>query len=116
MSDVAAGHAHRPRDDSGAVLPRPQDIQPVANETRDRIITGLVTLIPFLALGFAAWQVWGSWLHWSDVFLFVAHLHPHRARDHGRLPPPPHPPRLQDQAVAARPARRSSARRRSRAR
>src|SRR3954469_25644616 len=51
--------------------PLPSDIQPVANETRDRIITGLVTLIPFVALGLAAWQVWGSALHWSDVFLFL---------------------------------------------
>ena len=51
--------------------PLPSDIQPVANETRDRIITGLVTLVPFVALGFAGWQVWGKALHWSDVFLFV---------------------------------------------
>jgi stearoyl-CoA desaturase (Delta-9 desaturase) len=51
--------------------PRPSDIQPVANETLDRIITGLVTLVPFLALIFAGWQVWGKALHWSDVFLFV---------------------------------------------
>ena len=51
--------------------PLPSDIQPVANETRDRIITGLVTLVPFVAIGLAAWQVWGSALHWSDVFLFV---------------------------------------------
>ena len=40
--------------------PLPSDIQPVANETRDRIITGLVTLIPFVALGLAGWQVWGE--------------------------------------------------------
>ena len=53
--------------DSG---PQPSDIQPVANETRDRIITGLVTAVPFAALFLAAWQVWGSALHWSDVFLF----------------------------------------------
>src|SRR3954470_15722325 len=51
--------------------PRPSDIQPVENETRDRIITGLVTLVPFIALGFAGWQVWGKALHWSDVFLFL---------------------------------------------
>lgn len=51
--------------------PLPSDIQPVENETRDRIITGLVTVIPFVALIFAGWQVWGSALHWSDVFLFV---------------------------------------------
>jgi stearoyl-CoA desaturase (Delta-9 desaturase) len=51
--------------------PGPGDIQPVANETRDRIITGLVTIVPFVALGVAAWQVWGNALHWSDVFLFL---------------------------------------------
>lgn len=51
--------------------PLPSDIQPVENETRDRIITGLVTVVPFVALVFAGWQVWGSALHWSDVFLFV---------------------------------------------
>jgi stearoyl-CoA desaturase (Delta-9 desaturase) len=50
---------------------RASDIQPVANETRDRIITGFVTLIPFVALFVAAWQVWGSALHWSDIFLFL---------------------------------------------
>ena len=53
------------------VGPLPSDIQPVENETRDRIITGLVTLVPFIAVGVAGWQVWGSALHWSDVFLFV---------------------------------------------
>jgi stearoyl-CoA desaturase (delta-9 desaturase) len=51
--------------------PLPSDIQPIANETRDRIITGLVTLVPFAAIGLAGWQVWGKALHWSDVFLFV---------------------------------------------
>ena len=54
-----------------AAGPLPSDIQPVANETRDRIITGLVTLIPFLAIGFAAWQVWDQALHWRDVFIFL---------------------------------------------
>src|ERR1700710_1482125 len=51
--------------------PQPGDIQPVENETRDRIITGLVTVVPFVALFVAAWQVWGSAVHWSDVFLFL---------------------------------------------
>ena len=49
----------------------PSDIQPVENETRDRIITGLVTLIPFVAIGIAGWQVWDQALHWRDVFLFA---------------------------------------------
>ena len=30
--------------------PLPSDIQPVEHETRDRIITGLVTVLPFVAL------------------------------------------------------------------
>jgi stearoyl-CoA desaturase (delta-9 desaturase) len=53
------------------VGPLPSDIQPVENETRDRIITGLVTVVPFLAVIVAGWQVWGSALNWTDVFLFV---------------------------------------------
>jgi stearoyl-CoA desaturase (Delta-9 desaturase) len=52
--------------------PLPSDVQPVEHETRDRIITGIVTVLPFLALGFAAWQVWGSALHWMDLFLFLS--------------------------------------------
>src|SRR3954454_17751790 len=49
----------------------PSDIQPVANETRDRIITGLVTLVPFVAIGIAGWQVWEQELHWGEIFLFI---------------------------------------------
>jgi stearoyl-CoA desaturase (delta-9 desaturase) len=52
--------------------PGPSDVQPVANETRDRIITGFVTLVPFVALALAAWQVWDRALHWRDLALFVA--------------------------------------------
>jgi stearoyl-CoA desaturase (delta-9 desaturase) len=47
------------------------DIEPVAHETRDRIITGTVTVVPFLALGVVAWQVWASLLHWSDILVFA---------------------------------------------
>jgi stearoyl-CoA desaturase (Delta-9 desaturase) len=49
----------------------PDDVEPCHHETRDRVITALVTLVPFLALGVAAWQLWGSWLAWSDAALFV---------------------------------------------
>jgi stearoyl-CoA desaturase (delta-9 desaturase) len=51
--------------------PGPDDIEPVAHETRDRIITGTVTVVPFLALGIVAWQVWASLLHWSDIIVFA---------------------------------------------
>src|SRR4051794_22998040 len=49
----------------------PDDIQPVANETRDRIITGTVTVLPFLALFVAIWQTWNGLLHGSDIVAFV---------------------------------------------
>ena len=51
--------------------PGPDDIQPVAHETRDRIITGAITVIPFLALGVVVWQAWQSALHWNDVVVFA---------------------------------------------
>jgi stearoyl-CoA desaturase (delta-9 desaturase) len=51
--------------------PTEADVQPVANETRDRIITGLVTVIPFLALGVVGWQLWEQWLHWHDLVVFA---------------------------------------------
>ncbi len=52
-----------------------QLIQPVEHETTDRIITGLVTAIPFLLLAVAAWQVWDQALHWRDLaILAVAYV------------------------------------------
>jgi stearoyl-CoA desaturase (Delta-9 desaturase) len=53
--------------------PRPaaDDVQPSTNETRDRIITGVVTLAPFLALGLVAWQLWDRALHWHDLTVFA---------------------------------------------
>jgi stearoyl-CoA desaturase (Delta-9 desaturase) len=57
----------------GARAPRPgaDAIQPVEHETLDRIITGLVTVVPFLLLGVAAWQLWNKALHWSDLTIFA---------------------------------------------
>ncbi|HEX6586964.1 MAG TPA: fatty acid desaturase [Solirubrobacterales bacterium] len=46
-------------------------IQPVEHETRDRIITGLLTVVPFLLLGLAAWQVWNEALRWHDLLVFA---------------------------------------------
>jgi stearoyl-CoA desaturase (delta-9 desaturase) len=47
-------------------------IQPVEHETADRIITALVSLIPFLLLAVAAWQVWNEALHWRDLAILAA--------------------------------------------
>src|SRR5687768_4370803 len=60
---MAVSTQHRP--------PTAADVQPVQNETRDRIITGLVTILPFIAVGVAAWQVWAELLGWSDVIVFA---------------------------------------------
>jgi stearoyl-CoA desaturase (delta-9 desaturase) len=49
----------------------PEDCQPVLNETRDRIITGVVTGAPVVALGVVCWQAWADFLRWSDVIVFA---------------------------------------------
>src|ERR1700761_3823076 len=49
----------------------PGDIQPVDNETRDRIITAVVTGVPVLCLGLVAWQVWARLLGWRDLAVFA---------------------------------------------
>ena len=46
------------------------DVQPVQNETLDRILTGLVTALPFVGLVIAGWQTWNSLLHWYDLVVF----------------------------------------------
>src|SRR4051795_10591732 len=51
--------------------PGRDDIEPVLHETRDRIITGTVTVVPFLTLGIVAWQLWNSLLHWHDLAVFA---------------------------------------------
>ena len=51
--------------------PGVDDVEPCENETRDRIITGTVTVLPVLCLLIVAWQVWGDWLGWNDIFVFL---------------------------------------------
>ena len=51
--------------------PRAGDVEPVANETRDRIITAAITIVPIVGLGVACWQTWQGLLHPSDVAVFV---------------------------------------------
>jgi stearoyl-CoA desaturase (delta-9 desaturase) len=51
--------------------PGPEDVQPTANETLDRVLTGLITALPIVGLFIVAWQVWADWLFWSDLVVFV---------------------------------------------
>ena len=57
--------------DTVAVQPSQDDVEPVANETRDRIITGAVTVLPVLGLLLVAWQLWSVALGVSDLIVFI---------------------------------------------
>jgi stearoyl-CoA desaturase (delta-9 desaturase) len=45
-------------------------VQPAEHETADRIITGLLTFVPFAMLFLAAWQTWNEALRPSDLIVF----------------------------------------------
>jgi stearoyl-CoA desaturase (delta-9 desaturase) len=49
----------------------PDFVQPVEREWLDRLATGTVTVLPFVALFYAAWHSWHGLLRWSDVVIFV---------------------------------------------
>jgi stearoyl-CoA desaturase (delta-9 desaturase) len=49
----------------------PDDVEPCLHETRDRFITGFVTVVPFLCLLVVGWQLWSSLLGWSDIAVFA---------------------------------------------
>jgi stearoyl-CoA desaturase (Delta-9 desaturase) len=49
----------------------PDDVEPCHHETRDRLITGFVTIVPFLCLIVVGWQLWASLLGWSDLAVFA---------------------------------------------
>ena len=51
-------------------LPGRGDIEPATHETRDRVITGLVTALPFAGLAVACWQAWAGLLRPSDIAVF----------------------------------------------
>jgi stearoyl-CoA desaturase (delta-9 desaturase) len=46
------------------------DVEPCANETLSRTITGIVTVVPIIALGFAVWHAWEGLLRPSDLIVF----------------------------------------------
>ena len=54
-----------------ALVPDAGDVQPVEHELRDRTITGLVTVVPMLALGVAAWRAWEGLLRPGDLVVFA---------------------------------------------
>jgi stearoyl-CoA desaturase (delta-9 desaturase) len=59
-----------------AIAERPRqvsddDVEPCLHETRDRFITGFISVVPFLCLGVVGWQLWSSLLGWSDIAVFA---------------------------------------------
>jgi stearoyl-CoA desaturase (delta-9 desaturase) len=62
---------HAPAGAHDEERPDPGEVQPVAHETADRIATGTITALPFIALGIVCWQVWSDLLRWSDVAVFL---------------------------------------------
>jgi stearoyl-CoA desaturase (delta-9 desaturase) len=70
MQSMEAGTAQAPQE-TGPTTPSVADaIQPVEHETTDRIITGLLTFVPFALLFVAAWQTWNQALRPSDLIVF----------------------------------------------
>jgi stearoyl-CoA desaturase (delta-9 desaturase) len=53
-----------------AAAPSPDDVEPVEHELLNRLITGAVTVVPVLALGLVAWQLWDVALRVSDIVVF----------------------------------------------
>jgi stearoyl-CoA desaturase (Delta-9 desaturase) len=51
--------------------PGPADIEPAHHENLHRTLTGLVTGVPVLALGVAAWQSWEGLLQPTDLIVFA---------------------------------------------
>ncbi|MGZ4278469.1 MAG: acyl-CoA desaturase [Solirubrobacteraceae bacterium] len=51
--------------------PSPEDVEPVYHQTAARVSTGLATVLPVLALGLVAWQLWGQALGYNDLLVFA---------------------------------------------
>jgi stearoyl-CoA desaturase (Delta-9 desaturase) len=49
----------------------PADVQPSQHETVDRVVAGLVTIVPVLGVGFVAYQSAKGGVHWYDLAAFV---------------------------------------------
>ena len=47
------------------------DVQPVAHETRDRILLTVITVLPIVSLAIVGWQLWEQALHTSDLIVFA---------------------------------------------
>jgi len=51
--------------------PGPEEIRVPELVTLDRVITGVITVVPPLLLVLAGWRLWNNQLHWRDVGIFL---------------------------------------------
>ena len=89
------------------MLEATHDTVVIEHETMTRLANLVVTVVPLALVGFAGWLAWGGALHWQDLVVLGDHLHPHGRLHDRRLPPPLHPPKLQDHPGNAGTARDS---------
>jgi stearoyl-CoA desaturase (Delta-9 desaturase) len=47
------------------------DVEPVAHERRDRLVTGVVTAAPVMSLIVVGWLLWNRILGWNDIFVLL---------------------------------------------
>lgn len=71
LTDLAPSTSRHP---AVSAIPGPvarRDVEPVAHETLHRTITGVVTIVPVLALAGGTWLAWNDLVHLSDAIVFV---------------------------------------------
>jgi len=54
----------------GPGRPTERDMEPIASERMHSITSLLAAVLPFVFLGFVAWQLWDRALHWQDILIF----------------------------------------------
>jgi stearoyl-CoA desaturase (Delta-9 desaturase) len=64
--------SHQSHTEAGAARgPRAPDLEPIENQTLDRALSTVATVLPLLGLGAAGWLVWGELLHWPDLVILA---------------------------------------------
>jgi stearoyl-CoA desaturase (delta-9 desaturase) len=58
-------------DPSPSVRPADGELDPVAHPIVDRVATGVMTVVPALALAWGVVAAWGGSLHWQDLVVFA---------------------------------------------
>jgi stearoyl-CoA desaturase (delta-9 desaturase) len=73
MNDISIGSRSSPaHDDASVARGHVPEVAPAGpHDGLERALTALVTALPMLAVGFAAWLAWDSALHWQDLVVLA---------------------------------------------